>query len=432
MQYNKTLHAIWDTALRTLVIKDATVLPLFGYKTRRWTAGASSSAVLPFAWVLLALAGQHPGYSSKPRLCITLFAIYYTIARANLSTGKAAMQKSDFYFDLPEALIAQRPATPRDAARLMCVDRATGARRHRQFCELPALLKPGDILVVNNSKVLPARLIGHKPGAAGVCELLLLRQVEKDVWECLAKPGRRIRPGDTLVFGDETLQAGVLETLPNGGKLARFGYDTATFQEKLDAFGKMPLPPYIHTQLTDNSDYQTVYAKLPGSAAAPTAGLHFTPGLLESLQTAGIGFAEVTLHVGLGTFRPVKAQQLEDHEMHAEWYSISQQAADAINAARRQGGRVVAVGTTSCRTLEAVARQQGGICPASGETDIFLYPGSRFLAIDGLITNFHLPESTLIMLVSAFCGHRQTMEAYREAVEMEYRFFSFGDAMLII
>ncbi len=342
------------------------------------------------------------------------------------------MLKQDFYFDLPEERIAQQPAEPRDAARLLCLGRESGTMDHRIFSELPALLRAGDVLVVNNSKVLPARLIGHKQGGEMVCELLLLRERVQDEWECLAKPGRRIRPGDTLVFGDGSLMAQILETLPNGGKIARFRYDTATLYEKLDAFGKMPLPPYIRRQLTDNDDYQTVYAKQPGSAAAPTAGLHFTPELIARLRDAGIQFAELTLHVGLGTFRPVQEDVVEDHVMHSEWYSLEDAAAKTICDAKTAGGRVIAVGTTSCRTLEAIARQHGGIRPASGDTDIFLRPGSSFLATDGLITNFHLPESTLIMLVSAFCGREHTLAAYREAVRLQYRFFSFGDAMLIV
>lgn len=343
------------------------------------------------------------------------------------------MRKTDFSFDLPEALIAQHPASPRDASRLMGLNRASGAISHHRFYELPGLLQPGDLLVANNSKVLPARLIGRRrEGGGGVCELLLLRQLRQDVWECLARPGKRIRPGAVLDFGDGSLTAEILETLENGGKLAKFSYNTATLYEKLDEFGKLPLPPYIRSQLRENSDYQTVYSKHPGSAAAPTAGLHFTPGLMEQLAGAGVGFAELTLHVGLGTFRPVQADEIEDHVMHSEWYSISQEAADAINATRAAGGRVIAVGTTSCRTLEAVHRQQGRVCAASGDTDIFLYPGSTFQVVDGLITNFHLPQSTLIMLVSAFCGRENTLNAYKVAVEEQYRFFSFGDAMLII
>ncbi|MFV0413565.1 MAG: tRNA preQ1(34) S-adenosylmethionine ribosyltransferase-isomerase QueA [Oscillospiraceae bacterium] len=342
------------------------------------------------------------------------------------------MQKNEFYYHLPQELIAQEPASPRDAARLLCVNRATGALQHHVFAELPQLLAPGDLLVVNNSKVLPARLIGQKKGSGGVCEVLLLRQVKGDVWECLAKPGKRMPAGTQVVFGDETLVATIQQTLPNGGKLVGFTYNTHTLYEQLEEFGRMPLPPYITRQLTDNSDYQTVYAKELGSAAAPTAGLHFTPTLLQALINKGINVAELTLHVGLGTFRPVQEELVENHIMHSEWYSLSTETAAAINIAKQKGGRVIAVGTTSCRTLEAVMQQHGQICAANGDTDIFIYPGYRFKAIDGLITNFHLPESTLIMLVAAFCGYENTMNAYHTAVEEKYRFFSFGDAMLLL
>ncbi|MGD9560339.1 MAG: tRNA preQ1(34) S-adenosylmethionine ribosyltransferase-isomerase QueA [Oscillospiraceae bacterium] len=342
------------------------------------------------------------------------------------------MQKSDFHFHLPPECIAQTPAHPRDASRLMCMQRATGRLEHHVFHELPGLLAPGDLLVLNNSKVLPARLIGEKPGTGGVCELLLLREIEKDTWACLAKPGRRIRAGSLIVFGDGTLEAQVLATRADGSKEVRFCYDTETLYEKLDQFGKMPLPPYIHTQLADNSQYQTVYAKKTGSSAAPTAGLHFTQGLLARLALKGIQLAEITLHVGLGTFLPVKTDTVEKHQMHSEWYSIGEGAADKIQKAKSSGHRVIAVGTTSCRTLEAAAQKHGKVCASSGDTDIFIYPGYSFQAVDGLITNFHLPESTLIMLVSAFCGREQTLAAYQAAIESGYRFFSFGDAMLIL
>lgn len=340
------------------------------------------------------------------------------------------MQKSDFHYDLPPHLIAQTPADPRDSSRLMTIGRENGEVGHAVFSDLPSLLAPGDLLVVNNSKVLPARLIGQR-ATGGASELLLLRERRKDVWECLAKPGKRIRPGDKLTFGDGTLVATILETINDGGKLVSFQYDTQTLAEKLDAFGRMPLPPYITRQIDDNSQYQTVYAKLPGSAAAPTAGLHFTEPLLAGLRARGIGIAEVTLHVGLGTFRPVKEERVEDHPMHEEWYSISEETADAIGRTRQAGGRVIAVGTTSCRTLESATAADGTIHASSGKTSIFIYPSYTFKAIDGLLTNFHLPESTLIMLVSAFCGRETTMNAYRQAVAQEYRFFSFGDAMLI-
>lgn len=342
------------------------------------------------------------------------------------------MQKSDFYYDLPEELIAQQPAVPRDAARLLCMDRETGALQHRVFSDLPSLLKKGDLLVVNDSKVLPARLLGQKEGSGGLCELLLLNQTQQDIWECLARPGRRLQKGAKMIFGDGTLKAEVLETLPTGNKRVSFTYNTQTLYEKLDEFGKMPLPPYIKKQPGSNDDYQTVYAKALGSAAAPTAGLHFTPQLLEDLQQNGIEVAKLTLHVGLGTFRPVKENSLEKHVMHEEWYSLSQEAAQKIEDTKKSGGRVIAVGTTSCRTLETIAKKYGRLQADTGKSKLFIYPGFEYKVIDGLITNFHLPESTLIMLVSAFCGYQHTMDAYKEAVEEKYRFFSFGDAMLII
>ena len=328
--------------------------------------------------------------------------------------------------------IAQEPVSPRDAARLMVLDRKNDKIDHAVFHDLPQYLEAGDLLVVNNSKVLPARLVGVKQPTGAVCELLLLRQVRGDQWECLAKPGKRMQPGTVVTFGDGTLTAVVDETEEDGNKYVTFRYDTETLYEKLDEFGKMPLPPYITKQLEDQSQYQTVYAKELGSAAAPTAGLHFTPELMETLRGMGVEIAEITLHVGLGTFRPVKEEEITDHKMHSERYIISEEVAEKIHAAKAAGHRVIAVGTTSCRTLEAVAAKYGEIRACSGDTDIFLYPGVAFHCIDGLITNFHLPESTLIMLVSAFYGYEKTMEAYRVAVEEKYRFFSFGDAMLIL
>ena len=341
------------------------------------------------------------------------------------------MLKKDFWFDLPPEQIAQEPAEPRDAARLMVLGRQDGHIEHRVFHDLPDLLHAGDLLVVNNSKVLPARLIGSKDTGA-VCELLLLHQVKGDEWECLAKPGKRLKEGAVIHFGDGSLTARILQTLPDGNKRVEFSYDTATLYEKLDQFGRMPLPPYITKQLEDQSQYQTVYAKELGSAAAPTAGLHFTPELLDTLQKMGVGVTQVTLHVGLGTFRPVKEDDILDHVMHSEWYSVSEENAEAIRRTKANGGRVIAVGTTSCRTLEAVAEKYGEIRACCGDTDIFLYPGKPFRCVDGLITNFHLPESTLIMLVAGFCGYENTMHAYKVAVEEKYRFFSFGDAMLIL
>ena len=321
------------------------------------------------------------------------------------------MLKKDFWYDLPKEYIAQQPVSPRDAARLMVLDRSSDRIEHKIFHDLPDLLEPGDLLVVNNSKVLPARIVGVKQPTGAVCELLLLRQVKGDQWECLAKPGKRMQPGTQVRFGDGTLNAVVDETLEDGNKLVTFYYDTETLYEKLDEFGKMPLPPYITQQLEDQSQYQTVYAKELGSAAAPTAGLHFTPQLMEALRAKGVEFAEVTLHVGLGTFRPVQEDEITDHKMHSEWYCIDEETANKIQAAKAAGRRVIAVGTTSCRTLEAVAAKYGEIRPCSGNTEIFLYPGVSLRCIDGLITNFHLPESTLIMLVSAFYGYEKTMEA---------------------
>lgn len=342
------------------------------------------------------------------------------------------MLKKDFWYDLPKEYIAQQPVSPRDAARLMVLDRSSDRIEHKIFHDLPDLLEPGDLLVVNNSKVLPARIVGVKQPTGAVCELLLLRQVKGDQWECLAKPGKRMQPGTQVRFGDGTLNAVVDETLEDGNKLVTFYYDTETLYEKLDEFGKMPLPPYITQQLEDQSQYQTVYAKELGSAAAPTAGLHFTPQLMEALRAKGVEFAEVTLHVGLGTFRPVQEDEITDHKMHSEWYCIDEETAHKIQAAKAAGRRVIAVGTTSCRTLEAVAAKYGEIRPCSGNTEIFLYPGVSLRCIDGLITNFHLPESTLIMLVSAFAGYEHTMAAYDLAVKEKYRFFSFGDAMMIL
>lgn len=341
------------------------------------------------------------------------------------------MLKKDFWYDLPKELIAQEPADPRDSARLMVLNRADDSIKHEIFHDLPAHLNAGDVLVINNSKVLPARLIGDKVPTGAVCEVLLLRQAKGDTWECLARPGRRMQAGTKLKFGDGSLTAVVDETLPDGNKLVTFTYDTQTLYEKLDEFGKMPLPPYITKQLEDQSQYQTVYAKELGSAAAPTAGLHFTPELLKTIEDKGVKIVEVTLHVGLGTFRPVNEESIEDHHMHTEWYCVDEAAAAAINEARANGHRVVAVGTTSCRTLEAVWARYGKIVPCSGSTDIFLYPGVELHAIDALVTNFHLPESTLIMLIAAFYGYDKTMAAYKVAVQEKYRFFSFGDAMLI-
>ena len=340
------------------------------------------------------------------------------------------MKTSDFDFYLPEELIAQTPLERRDSSRLLTLDKCTGEIAHRHFYELPQLLRPGDCLVLNNSRVLPARLIGHRLPGGGACEVLLLTDKGDGLWECLVRPGRKLKPGAQVSFGEGRLTATVEAEASGGNRLVRFHYQ-GIFLEVLEELGKMPLPPYIQKQLDDQSQYQTVYAKELGSAAAPTAGLHFTPELMDTLRKEGVRFAEVTLHVGLGTFRPVKEDDILDHKMHSEWYSVSEETARLIRETKAAGRRVIAVGTTSCRTLEAVATKYGEVRACSGDTDIFIYPGYQYKAIDGLITNFHLPESTLIMLVSAFCGYENTMRAYRVAVEEKYRFFSFGDAMYI-
>ena len=339
------------------------------------------------------------------------------------------MKKSDFYFDLPQELIAQIPIPQRDASRLLCLNRTTGEIVHRHFHDIVSLLNPGDCLVVNDSKVLPARLLGHRP-SGGAAELVLLRDLGDDCWECLCRPGKRLREGAEIIFGDGRLTATVEEILSGGNRKIHFHYD-GIFLEILDALGKMPLPPYIKEELQDRDRYQTVYAREPGSAAAPTAGLHFTPELLDEIRTKGVTVVPVTLHVGLGTFRPVKEDEIEEHEMHSEFCIIPEDTAKAVNACRDNGGRVIAVGTTSCRTLESFADETGHLAPCSGWTDIFIYPGYCFRCIDALITNFHLPESTLIMLVSALAGREHFLHAYEEAIRERYRFFSFGDAMFI-
>ena len=339
------------------------------------------------------------------------------------------MKTSDFYFDLPPELIAQTPLERRDGSRLLTLDRATGETKHRHFYDLPALLRPGDCLVLNDSRVLPARLIGKRAGG-GACEVLLLIDRGDRVWECLVRPGRKLRPGAKITFGDGELSAEVVGEVEGGNRLVRVDYE-GIFLEALERLGKMPLPPYIKAELADGERYQTVYSKVAGSAAAPTAGLHFTRPLLEQLQAMGVRVCYVTLHVGLGTFRPVKAENLDEHEMHSEYCVIPQETADAVNETKRAGGRVICVGTTSCRTVESWAEEDGTLKASAGWTNIFIYPGYRFKVLDGLITNFHLPESTLIMLVSALAGREQVLAAYGEAVGERYRFFSFGDAMFI-
>ncbi len=339
------------------------------------------------------------------------------------------MKRTDFYFDLPPELIAQTPLERRDASRLLCLGKTDGSIAHRHFYDLPELLRPGDCLVMNDSRVIPARLFGTRP-TGGSVEVVLLRDLGGGDWECLTRPGRKTQPGTRLSFGDGVLNAQVVQARPDGNKVLHFEYE-GIFLEILDKLGQMPLPPYIKAELKDPERYQTVYARDPGSAAAPTAGLHFTTELLEKLSDMGVKQAFVTLHVGLGTFRPVKEENIEDHPMHAEYCVISKETAKIVNEARAAGGRIIAVGTTSCRTLESFAREDGTLEEKSGWTDIFIYPGYRFRAIDALITNFHLPESTLIMLVSALAGRENVLNAYKEAVNERYRFFSFGDAMFI-
>lgn len=339
------------------------------------------------------------------------------------------MKKSDFDFYLPEELIAQTPLQRRDGSRLLLLDKHSGEREHRHFYELPEFLKEGDCLVLNNSRVLPARLIGNRE-SGGAVELVLLRDLGEGRWECLSRPGRKTKPGTRLVFGNGELAAEVEGVIEGGNRIIRFEYE-GIFLETLEKLGKMPLPPYIKEELEDSERYQTVYSKELGSAAAPTAGLHFTNELLDTLKNKGVKIAYVTLHVGLGTFRPVKEENIEDHPMHSEFCVIPEETARVINETKAAGGQVVAVGTTSCRTLESFAKDDGSMEPSSGWTDIFIYPGYSFKCINSLITNFHLPESTLIMLVSALAGKENVLSAYKEAVEQRYRFFSFGDAMFI-
>lgn len=340
------------------------------------------------------------------------------------------LKTHDFYYELPEELIAQTPLAQRDQSRLLVLDRISGNTAHRHFFDILEYVRPGDCLVLNNSRVLPARLLGHRVPTKGAVEVLLLKDHGNGIWECLTKPGRKTQPGTELSFGDGILTATVVDALDTGNKMIQFHYE-GIFLEVLEQLGKMPLPPYIKEELQDSERYQTVYSKINGSAAAPTAGLHFTNDLLEKLQNKGVNLAYVTLHVGLGTFRPVKADEISDHHMHSEFCMMSQETADLINRTKESGGRVICVGTTSCRTLESLAREDGTFAESSAWTDIFIYPGYRFKAMDALITNFHLPESTLVMLVSAFAGRENVLAAYREAVEKRYRFFSFGDAMFI-
>ncbi len=340
------------------------------------------------------------------------------------------LKKSDFYFELPPELIAQDPLEDRSASRLLMLDKETGAVSHHVFKEIVEYLHPGDCLVLNNTKVIPARLLGEREGTGAHVEVLLLKRKEADVWETLVKPGKKCKPGTRLVFGDGLLHAEVLETVEEGNRLIRFEYD-GIFEEVLDRLGEMPLPPYITHKLQDRNRYQTVYAKYEGSAAAPTAGLHFTKELLSQIEAKGIQIVYVTLHVGLGTFRPVKEENVLEHHMHSEYYEVTKEAAEQINRTKAAGGRVICVGTTSCRTVESAADENGMVQAKCDNTEIFIYPGYRFKVLDALITNFHLPESTLVMLVSALAGREHVLAAYQEAIKERYRFFSFGDAMFI-
>ena len=340
------------------------------------------------------------------------------------------MKTSDFYYDLPQELIAQDPLEDRSSSRLLHLSMKDGSVEHRHFTDILDYLKEGDCLVVNDTRVIPARLYGHKEETGALIEILLLKRKENDIWECLVKPGKKARPGAKLVFGDGILKGEIIDVVEEGNRLIQFQYE-GIFEEILDQLGEMPLPPYITHKLEDKNRYQTVYAKNDGSAAAPTAGLHFTQELLQKVQEKGVKIAHVTLHVGLGTFRPVKVDDVENHHMHSEFYVVEEDQAQLINDTKKQGGRVISVGTTSCRTLESATDEDGVLHPGSGWTEIFIYPGYQFKMIDGLITNFHLPESTLMMLVSALAGKDRIMAAYEEAVKERYRFFSFGDAMFI-
>lgn len=341
------------------------------------------------------------------------------------------LRTSDYNFELPQELIAQDPLADRSSSRLLVLNKETGEREHHSFQEVVNYLHEGDCLVLNNTKVIPARLYGTKEETGAVIEVLLLKRHENDVWETLVKPGKKAKPGTKLIFGDGALKAEVLDIVEEGNRLIRFFYE-GIWEEILDSLGEMPLPPYITHKLQDKNRYQTVYAKYEGSAAAPTAGLHFTPQLLSQIEEKGISLAYVTLHVGLGTFRPVKVDNVKEHHMHSEYYEVTKEAAEVINETKRRGGRIICVGTTSCRTIESAADENGMVQPGCGNTEIFIYPGYQFRVLDCLITNFHLPESTLLMLVSALTGRENVLAAYEEAVKERYRFFSFGDAMLIV
>ena len=350
--------------------------------------------------------------------------------RRSLREVPVGHRTADYYYDLPQELIAQDPLQNRSSSRLLILNRRTGQRIHGTFRDILKYLERGDTLILNDTKVIPARLLGLREGTGASIEILLLKRLEKDVWECLVRPGKKLRPGARAVFGDGSLKAEILEIAEGGNRLVRFEYQ-GIFEEVLDRLGEMPLPPYITHKLQDRNRYQTVYAKYEGSAAAPTAGLHFTPELLGEVRNMGVNIGFVTLHVGLGTFRPVKVDDVEEHVMHTEWYNVPLETAELINRTHEEGHRVICVGTTSCRTIESAADENGTVHAGSDDTSIFIYPGYRFRAMDALITNFHLPESTLIMLVSAFAGRETILDTYREAVRERYRFFSFGDAMFI-
>ena len=349
----------------------------------------------------------------------------------NSEESLIGLRTSDYFFDLPEELIAQDPLEDRSSSRLLVLDKNTGKTRHKSFKDIMQYLKEGDCLVLNNTKVIPARLLGVKEDTNAAVEVLLLKRRENDIWETLVKPGKKLRPGARMVFGDGILKAEVIDVVEEGNRLVKFYYE-GIWEEVLDQLGEMPLPPYITHKLQDKNRYQTVYAKYEGSAAAPTAGLHFTNELLTELNEKGIHLAYVTLHVGLGTFRPVKVDNVLEHHMHTEYYQVSQEAADIINETKKNGHRVICVGTTSCRTIESAADSNGMLSECCGNTDIFIYPGYQFKVLDCLITNFHLPESTLVMLVSALAGREHVLQAYKEAVKERYRFFSFGDAMMVV
>ena len=363
-------------------------------------------------------------------VCAGRFGSVKELINGNEELTLTELKKSDFYFDLPEELIAQDPLEDRSGSRLLVLDKETGEIRHHIFKEVIDFLEPGDCLVLNNTKVIPARLLGCKKDTGAAVEVLLLKRQDKDLWETLVKPGKKAKPGTKLLFGGGLLEGEVLETVEEGNRLIRFSYD-GIFEEVLDRLGEMPLPPYITHRLQDKNRYQTVYAKQEGSAAAPTAGLHFTEELLSRIEEKGVKTVYVTLHVGLGTFRPVKEEHILEHHMHSEYYEVSGQAAETINDTKKRGGKVICVGTTSCRTVESAADENGVVKAGCGNTEIFIYPGYRFRVLDALITNFHLPESTLVMLVSALAGRKNVLNAYDTAIKEKYRFFSFGDAMFV-